>query len=81
MVQVTKHNVKLMKQLVVNGPDKHPGANFITQKGQNKRYMYICTHSYVHNVHIHVLVDRQVYVIHVIVDRQMYVYAYMYIYM
>ena len=39
------------------------------------------THTYVHNVHIHVLVDRQVYVIHVIVDRQMYVYAYMYIYM
>ena len=43
-----------------------------------------CTyaHTYiVHNVHIHVLVDRQVYVIHVIVDRQMCAYAYMYIYM
>ena len=37
------------------------------------------THTYVHNVHIHVLVDRQVYVIHVIVDRQMCVYAYIHV--
>lgn len=27
-----------MRQLVINGPDKHPGANFMTHKGQNKRY-------------------------------------------
>lgn len=26
--------MKLMKELVLNGPDKHPGANFVEQRGQ-----------------------------------------------
>ncbi|XP_067008979.2 DNA-directed RNA polymerase III subunit RPC1 isoform X1 [Anabrus simplex] len=27
--KVNKANLKLMKELVINGPDKHPGANFV----------------------------------------------------
>lgn len=30
--QVTEANMKLMKQLILNGADKHPGANFIQQR-------------------------------------------------
>ena len=29
---VTKENIKLMRDLVTNGPDKHPGANFVETK-------------------------------------------------
>jgi len=29
---VTKENIKLMRDLVINGPDKHPGANFVETK-------------------------------------------------
>ena len=29
--RVTKNNIELMKQLVINGADTHPGANFIEQ--------------------------------------------------
>ena len=30
--QVTKANVTLMRKLIINGADKHPGANFVEQK-------------------------------------------------
>ena len=30
--KVTKSNIKLMRELVVNGPDKHPGASFVETK-------------------------------------------------
>ena len=30
--QVTKANVALMRKLIINGADKHPGANFVEQK-------------------------------------------------
>ncbi len=33
--KVTKANLKLMKQLVLNGCDVHPGANFIQQRDNN----------------------------------------------
>jgi DNA-directed RNA polymerase III subunit RPC1 len=26
--------MKLMKELILNGPDKHPGANLVEQRGQ-----------------------------------------------
>jgi DNA-directed RNA polymerase III subunit RPC1 len=32
--RVNKANIKLMKELILNGPDKHPGANFVEQRGQ-----------------------------------------------
>jgi DNA-directed RNA polymerase III subunit RPC1 len=32
--RVNKANMKLMKELILNGPDKHPGANFVEQRGQ-----------------------------------------------
>lgn len=35
MVQVTSANIGLMRTLVINGPEKHPGANFIQQKNQD----------------------------------------------
>lgn len=28
-----------MKQLVVNGPDKWPGANYVQQKGSFKKFL------------------------------------------
>lgn len=38
--KVTRANISLMRQLVVNGPDKHPGANFIQQRDQSfKKYL------------------------------------------
>ncbi len=35
--RVTASNVDFLRKLVVNGPDKHPGANFIQQKGQHMK--------------------------------------------
>lgn len=38
--RVTKANIQLMKKLILNGCDVHPGANFIEQRGSNmKRYL------------------------------------------
>ncbi|XP_067133403.1 DNA-directed RNA polymerase III subunit RPC1 [Centruroides vittatus] len=38
--RVTKANIQLMKKLILNGCDIHPGANFIEQRGTNmKRYL------------------------------------------
>ncbi|EDO36291.1 predicted protein [Nematostella vectensis] len=38
--RVTQSNLKLMKQLVLNGADQHPGANFIQQRETNtKRFL------------------------------------------
>ena len=31
-MQVTEANMDLMKKLILNGADKHPGANFIQQR-------------------------------------------------
>ncbi len=37
--KVTRANLKLLKQLVINGVDVHPGANFIQSRDtQVKRY-------------------------------------------
>ena len=35
--QVSPANIGLMRQLVRNGPDRHPGANFIQQRDQTKK--------------------------------------------
>ncbi|XP_065063697.1 DNA-directed RNA polymerase III subunit RPC1-like isoform X2 [Rhopilema esculentum] len=38
--KVTKANIALMRKLVINGADTHPGANFVDQKKENiKRYL------------------------------------------
>ena len=37
LMQVTEANLELMKQLILNGADKHPGANFIQQRQTNIR--------------------------------------------
>ena len=38
--RVTRSNLALLKKLVVNGTDKHPGANFIQQRDTHmKRYL------------------------------------------
>ena len=40
--KVNKANIKLMRKLVLNGCDTHPGANFIQQRDNNiKRYIYV----------------------------------------
>ena len=39
---MTKANMSLMKQLVMNGPDKHPGANFLQQRDQNFKKLAFC---------------------------------------
>ena len=37
--RVTKANIELMRKLIINGCDVHPGANFIQQQQtQFKRY-------------------------------------------
>ncbi|KAK7791847.1 hypothetical protein R5R35_011050 [Gryllus longicercus] len=38
--RVNNINLQLMRQLVINGPDKHPGANFIVEQRNNlKKYL------------------------------------------
>ena len=38
--RVNEYNIKRMKKLIMNGTDKHPGANFvITNNGENKIYL------------------------------------------
>lgn len=39
--KVNQHNFKKMQQLILNGPDKHPGANFIQYSSSNgiKKYL------------------------------------------
>jgi len=37
--KVTPYNIKLMRALIANGPDIHPGANFIENKDGIKRYL------------------------------------------
>nr|XP_009858083.1 LOW QUALITY PROTEIN: DNA-directed RNA polymerase III subunit RPC1-like [Ciona intestinalis] len=38
--RVTKSNIELMRKLVINGSDNHPGANFIQQRHNNmKRFL------------------------------------------
>lgn len=32
--RVTASNIDFLRKLVINGPDKHPGANFVQQKGK-----------------------------------------------
>lgn len=40
--RVNKANIKLMRKLVKNGCDTHPGANFIQQRDNNmKRFILI----------------------------------------
>ncbi|KAJ3826441.1 hypothetical protein F5878DRAFT_258749 [Lentinula raphanica] len=36
--RVTSHNMEMLKQAVRNGPDVHPGANFVS-RGQNKKFL------------------------------------------
>ncbi|KAI3644286.1 hypothetical protein MP228_010450 [Amoeboaphelidium protococcarum] len=36
---VTEFNIQRLKQCVINGPDKHPGANFMQQQGKPKRFL------------------------------------------
>ena len=39
--RVTKANIELMRKLVINGCDVHPGANFIQQQHTHfKRYIH-----------------------------------------
>ena len=32
LLKVTKSNIKLMRKLVINGANNHPGANFVEQR-------------------------------------------------
>ena len=42
--KVTNANIELMRKLIKNGPDTHPGANFLEQRLNGfKRYLkYVC---------------------------------------
>jgi len=31
--RVTKANIQFLRRLIINGPDVHPGANFLHQRG------------------------------------------------
>ena len=35
---VNVHNIERLRQCVINGPDVHPGANYVAPKGQIKRF-------------------------------------------
>ena len=36
--RVTSHNIEILKKAVHNGPDVHPGANFVA-RGENKKFL------------------------------------------
>ena len=38
--KVNQNNIKWMQQLVINGPDVHPGANYVTQ-GEFKIFLKV----------------------------------------
>ena len=41
LLQVTKANIKLMRKLVINGAENHPGANFVEQRKEGlKKYVF-----------------------------------------
>ncbi len=35
--RVNKSNIEFLRKLVMNGPDKHPGANFLLQRGTDTK--------------------------------------------
>lgn len=37
--RVTSTNIELMRKLVINGPNVHPGANFVEQSGSTKKFL------------------------------------------
>ena len=38
--RVNENNIKILKKMILNGTDRHPGANFvITNNGENKTYL------------------------------------------
>ncbi|KAH3759278.1 RNA polymerase III largest subunit [Pelomyxa schiedti] len=37
--RVTSHNIERLRQYVLNGPDKHPGANFVVMSNTNVKIM------------------------------------------
>ena len=40
---MTPSNLEFMRQLVTNGPDVHPGANFVeTHGGNQKKFLKYC---------------------------------------
>ena len=47
--RVTKTNMELMKKLVINGANQHPGANFIKVKPRVV-FLYFHTISYIQSV-------------------------------
>ena len=47
--RVNKANIELMRQLIRNGVDVHPGANFILQGDNIKRYAVIYNFWSCHN--------------------------------
>ena len=39
--RVTRANIHFLRRLVVNGPDIHPGANFLHQRGTDTKVLYL----------------------------------------
>ena len=35
--RVTKANIEFLRKLILNGPDEHPGANFLLQRGTDMK--------------------------------------------
>ena len=58
--RVTELNMKQMKKLIMNGTDKHPGANFvITNNGENKIYLaYVNREKVCHELKVGDIVER-----------------------
>lgn len=44
--RVNKANIKLMRKLVKNGCDTHPGANFIQQRDNNMKRFIVIPNTY-----------------------------------
>ncbi len=39
--RVTKHNIEILRQCVINGTEKHPGANYYTQTDGSKKNLHV----------------------------------------
>ncbi len=60
--RVNKYNIKKLKKFIMNGNDKHPGANFIfTNNGENKIYLgYVNREKICNELKIGDIVERHI---------------------
>lgn len=58
--KVQKHNIQKMREMVINGPDIHPGANYVTQDGFKKFLKVVNRKEVANNLKVGDIVERHI---------------------